>query len=123
MAKRVDDYYMIFPDDEKGKHEMEVAKLKKSIIPARDYIYMYFDYLITRLTSDGMRLVIISEKQYKERVDSNISNSTAPPFKSTEQQLGEFFQPIIKKIKAFQLEVLIDSYNKEHKKRDEIKGI
>lgn len=53
------------------------------------------------------------EEQHKERVIEELYKSTVQPFLSTEQQLGNFFLPIINKLVTFRDEVLVDFKIKE----------
>lgn len=87
------------------------ADLKDIQVAVRpdDFIHIQIHYLIKILrrqpnSAPDYRI----EKEYKERVIDNLYASDAQPFKSTEQQLGKFFQPIIEKIVTFRDEVLID---------------
>lgn len=108
MIKR-DDYYMVFPDGEEGQKKMAEAKAKAMPVAPEDFIHLQFEGLFRVLTGEGQQIILITESQYKQRINENIANSTAKPFQTPEKQLGEFFEPLINKIKLFYNEVLQDA--------------
>ena len=80
-------------------------------VPVRpdDFIHIQIEYLLVilqgaRVNPPDYRI----EKKYKERVIDNMYASKAQSFLSAEQQLGDFFQPIIRELIKFRDEVLID---------------
>ena len=97
----------LFGDDE-SKILDELQNVRTPVRPD-DFIHIQVHYLLDMLgkqknNAPDYRI----EKQYKERVIDNLYSSNAQPFKSTEQQLGKFFQSIIQKLVTFRDEVLID---------------
>jgi hypothetical protein len=80
-------------------------------VPVRpdDFIHIQVHYLINILRRQENKAPDYRiEDEYKERVISDLYASKAQPFKSVEQQLGKFFQPIINELIRFRDEVLID---------------
>ena len=97
------------------KQIMGEVDLTIPILP-EDFIHIQVHHLITLLRHKENEVKNYSlEAKTKERVIENIYNSTAQPFKTTEQQLGKFFTNIIDSLVLFRDEVLIDfpKHNKE----------
>ncbi len=98
----------LFGDEEKRGIMNDLRDIRVPVRP-NDFIHIQVHYLINILrrqenSAPDYRI----EKEYKERVINNLYKSDAQPFKSVEQQLGKFFQPIIQKLITFRDEVLID---------------
>ena len=108
MIKR-DDYYMVFPDGEEGKRKMAEAREKAMPVVPEDFIHLQFEGLYRELTGQGQQIIMVTESQYKQRIEENIAKSTAKPFQTPAEQLGKFFEPLINKIELFYNEVLRES--------------
>jgi hypothetical protein len=88
-----------------------IKKIEEITTPVRseDFIYIQFHQLVNLLSNKVKALDYRVEDAYKERVIENLYNTSATPFRSAEEQLGEFFKPIINSIRLFNTEVLQES--------------
>lgn len=96
---------------ESKKSMAEMMGVQGVTTPVRpdDFIHIQVHYLINLLRKQENEIKDYRiEEQLKDRVIDNLYASKAQPFKSVEQQLGKFFQPIINKLVIFRDEVLID---------------
>ena len=100
---------MAFPDGEEGKKKMAEAKAKSFPIAPEDFIHLQFEGLHRELTGQGQQVIMVTESQYKQRIEENIAKSTAKPFQTPAQQLGKFFEPLVNRIELFYNEVLRES--------------
>lgn len=98
-----------------------IKKLNEITTPIRpeDFIYIQFSGLVNLLSDQIKVLDYRIEDAYKREIIENLYKSEAKPFRSTEQQLGKFFKPIINSIRSFQAEVLEESEYAQSKKTEQ----
>lgn len=98
----------LFGDEDKRNIINEIKDITTPVRP-NDFIHIQINFLLKMLLKQPSNAPDYRiESEYKERVINNLYASNAQPFKSTEQQLGKFFQSIIRKLVIFRDEVLID---------------
>lgn len=88
-----------------------LKKIKDITTPVRpdDFIHIQFSQLVDLLSDKVKVLDYRIEDAYKKEVIESLYKTSAPPFRSAEEQLGKFFKPIIEDIRSFHTEVLQES--------------
>ena len=97
----------MFGDGDRRKIIDEIRDVTTPVRP-NDFIHIQINFLLKMLLKKNSAPDYRIAKEFKARVIGELYSSDAQPFKSTEQQLGKFFQSIIRKLVIFRDEVLVD---------------